>query len=194
MNELRKILDEFGVSLVEDLQAELLKKGVETNAGQNSRLGNSIRFYYGEKDKTPIFYLSMNDYWEAVDKGRGQEKTPPPINPIVKWLKTKGVDPFKNKKELSLRQQKNKAVKNTLMKAMDKTKRQTLKKVTREKALRSMAFAISKNIGKKGTIKRFNYNGANFFDPVVNDGRITELQNKLSNYLKKEIKIEILNV
>lgn len=191
MNDLRKILDEFGTELKEDLQAELLRKGVETNAGQNSRLGNSIKFYYGEKDGSPVFYLSMNDYYEAVDKGRGPNKTPPPINPIVAYLKRKGVDPFK--KDLSFRQVANRQRKASLIKTIkDRQQRNTLKKVTREKALRSMAFAISKNIGKKGTIKRFNYNGADFFDKVVNDGRIKDLELKLAEYLKKEIKIQLL--
>ena len=190
MNELKKILDEFGTNLKEDLQSELLRKGVETNAGQNSRLGNSIRFYYGEKDGSPIFYLAMNDYWEAVDKGRGQDKTPPPINPIVAWLKRKGVDPFK--KDLSYRQVANRQRKNSLLKSMDTKNRRTLKKATREQALRSMAFGISKNIGKKGTIKRFGYQGANFFEPVLKDGRIEKLEQELGKYFVKEIKVQIL--
>ena len=190
MSELRKILDGFGTELKEDLQAELLRKGVETNAGQNSRLGNSIRFYYGEKDGVPIFYLAMNDYWEAVDKGRGKDKTPPPVNPIIAWLKRKGVDPFK--KDLSYRQIANRQRKNSLLKAMDTKSRNSLKKATREQALKSMAFAISKNIGKKGTIQRFGYDGANFFEPVLNNGRIQKLEQDLAKYFVKEIKVQIV--
>lgn len=134
----------------------------------------------------------MNDYYEAVDKGRGPNKTPPPINPIVAYLKRKGVDPFK--KDLSFRQIANRQRKASLIKTIkDRQQRNTLKKVTREKALRSMAFAISKNIGKKGTIKRFNYNGADFFDKVVNDGRIKDLELKLAEYLKKKLKYNYCN-
>lgn len=57
-----------------------------------------------------------------------------------------------------------------------------------------MAYGISKNIGKKGTIKRFGYKGNNFYSDVVDDGRLEKLQADLTELLKTNIGIEIIDL
>jgi hypothetical protein len=175
---IRDILDEFGTNLKEDLQKELLKKGVETNGGQNSRLGASIRFFFTNDGQT--LNLGLNDYYEAVDKGRGENKKNPPITPILNWIKRKGITfELSTKRKALIKGTKNKTV------------RKGLKQMSLEKKRLGLAFGISKSIGKHGTIKRFGYHGANFFDTVVKDGRIEKLKKDLSEVCKQEIKIAI---
>lgn len=175
---IQSILDDFGTHLKEDLQKELLAKGVETNGGQNSRLGNSIRFFFTNNGTT--LNLALNDYYEAVDKGRGANEKAPPVSSLLAWIKRKGITFTLSQKRTGLI----KATKN-------KTVRKGLKQVSIEKARLGLAFAISRSIGKHGTIKRFNYHGANFFDHVVKDGRIDKLKTALYELTKQEIIVAI---
>ena len=178
----KETLDIFGTKLKEDLQAELLKKGVETNAGQDSRLSANIKFYYGNsQDGDLVFYLSMPEYWQVVDEGRGAGKRMPPINPIEDWIKRKG---FKVETSTKRKSQQ-KAIKNKKLK-------KGFKQISREKAVKSLAFAIAKTISKEGTMKRFNHKGADFYNPVVYDGRIEQLQIELLNQFKREVKIQLI--
>lgn len=170
---LRGILDEFGTDLKEDLQKAMIEEGI-TSDGQDSRLGASIRFYYSENDGQPVFKLAANDYLEYVDDGRKAGKMPP-LKPIKDWMRRKGIRP---------KVQNPKGIKNKKLKKAIKT-------ANKEKAVESMAFAIAKGIGKHGTIKRFNYEGADFMDRVVNSGRVAELQTKISAFLKHDITIEL---
>jgi uncharacterized short protein YbdD (DUF466 family) len=164
---LEKILDKFAATFKEDLQAELLKKKVETNAGQDSRLGASIRYFYKTKAGSISLLVAMNDYWEYVDKGRGTGKMPP-IAPIEAYLKKKGIRLIK--------------------------KEGVKKPLSREKQIKQVAFAIAKTISKKGTIKRFGHKGANFYHPVLNDGRLIKLKQDILKETKKDLEIIIRDV
>lgn len=176
----QKILEEFGTGLKEDLQSELIKKGV-TSDGQDSRLGASIRFYFtANSNGGPILNLALNDYYEAVNDGRGANEKPPPITPLINWIKRKGLKPeISKKRNLTFKSLKNKTVK------------KSFKAITREKAILGYAIAISKNIAKHGTIKRFNYTGSHFFDIVVKDGRVEKLKKDLSDFTKIQIEVNI---
>lgn len=171
-DEIEKILDEFGESIKEDLQQSLRDKGV-TYGGGDSRLSAAIKFEIKAENNGISFKLMMPEYGEAVDKGR-KSGTPPPIEPIKNWIKRKGI--LKSEK----------AVKGTR-----KTKKP---KPSFEKRLTSMAYGISKNIGKKGTIKRFGYKGNNFYSDVVDDGRLDKLRDDLAKALKTSIEIEIIDL
>ncbi len=176
---LRKILEDFGTDLKEDLQKAMIEKGI-TSDGQNSRLGHSIRFFFGENNGQPVFKLAANDYLQVVDEGRGKGKKMPPLTPILNWMKKKGIRPDMSKK-----------TKNLVSTLKNKQLKKAVKTISKEKAAHGMAFAIAKSIGKHGTIKRFNYNGADFFDHVVKDGRVKKLQADIAAFLKKDITIEL---
>lgn len=177
---LRKILDDFGTNLTKDLQKEMIKKGITSN-GQNSRLGNSIHFFFSENNGQPVFKLAASDYLQVVDEGRGAGKRMPPLKPIEDWIKKKGI-------RFTMSQKKTKTIKSL----KNKTVKKAVKQISVDKARKSMAFAIAKNISAHGTIKRFGYDGADFFDQVVKDGRIVKLQANISTFLKHEIRVEII--
>lgn len=184
---IKNVLDEFGTNLVKDVQKSLIKKGVETNAGQISKLGNSVRFVYKDKESVPTLQLVMSDYWNYVEKGR-EEGGMPPVDVIKKWLKRKAIDPRKILIDVALRRKS--------ISKENSRKRKTLKKkapLNYEKALTQVGWMYAKAIAKKGTIKRFGYNGAHFLEPVIKDGRVDKLKLELSNILKKDIKIELID-
>lgn len=173
----KEIFDQFGTKLKEDLQQSLRDKGVEYD-GSDSRLSASIKFRYSENNGNPVFNLSMNDYWEVLNDGRGAGKTPPPIAPIANWIKRKGL--FAG---VSLKR------KEKLRKAkVGKTKAEIkqIKKISREDIIKNQAFVISRSIGKKG------FKGNHFVDDVLNDGRLTQLRQDVSKALGKEILIELI--
>lgn len=169
---LKPIFDAFGTKLKEDLQQSLRDNGVEYD-GSDSRLSASIKFYYNEN--TGVFGLSMNDYWEALNNGRAAGKTPPPIAPLISWIKRKGLFAgvsLKRKEKLRIAK-------------VGKTKVEVkqLKKLNREDIIRSQAFAISKSIGKKG------FKGNHFVEEVLNDGRLTQLRQDVGKAIGKEITV-----
>jgi hypothetical protein len=166
---LKIIFDKFGAKLKEDIQQALRDEGIEYD-GQDSRLSASTKFLYSENNGHPAFRLTMNDYWEAINEGRGAGEKPPPIEPIKKWIERKnlflGIS-LKNKAELRA--------------TKTKLERKDLEKQQRAVAITSAAIAISKSIGKKG------WEGNKFMDKILNDGRMEELQKEVSEYLKREI-------
>lgn len=166
---LKEIFDEFGAKLKEDLQQKLRDEGVEYD-GQDSRLSASIVFRFNETNAQ--FNLYMNDYWEVLNDGRGPNKKAPPISPLENWIKRKSIPVKISNKKQAL----TKSIK-------DKTLKKSLSQQTRQQAIRSAAIAMSKSIGKKG------FKGNQFADEVINDGRMDELQNKVSEVLKRKITI-----
>ncbi len=93
------------------------------------------------------------------------------------WIKRRGIKPQPNE----TRTKKVKALKN-------KTIKKAVKQQDRAKQIKSIAFAISRNIGKNG------YEGNHFYSEVVNDGRMAQLKADLSALLKKDIEIEIIDL
>lgn len=85
------------------------------------------------------FTLMMAKHWAAADTGRKAGRRPP-IKAIEQWITAKGIQVRQSKTE------------------------KTLSVLQRR---RKMAFAIARSIGAKGTIKRFNYGGSNYFTEVV---------------------------
>jgi hypothetical protein len=158
------ILDDFGTELVTDLIQSLRNKKVTGSGGQDSNLAGSIRFRLLEEKGTIGIEVLMNDYWEAVEEGRSPGKQPP-VSKIVAWLKWKGIVPkFSDRVKAKAKTLKNKTV------------RKGFKERAIDKKLQSLAFAIAKTIGKKGTIKRFGYQGSDFVKSVLNDGRLGQLE------------------
>lgn len=80
----KKVLDEFGQKLVNDLKSSLSAKGKKVTGN----LFNSIQVKVNMMGDTYNIELNMADYWEYVDKGRKPGKQPP-VNSILKWVRSK---------------------------------------------------------------------------------------------------------
>lgn len=84
---------------------------------------------------------STRDYADVIEKGRTPGATPPPVAPILKWLKVKGIQMrddrgrFKKQPKLVL-----------------KNKRSKRKTRATEAEWNSMAYAISRKIGRDGIV------------------------------------------
>ena len=123
---------------------------------------NSIRatnVVITENMETISFDLNSMNYYINVDKGRFGNRTPPPIEPILKWVKTKG---------LRMRNAKGQFAKGNQL---------------------SLAFAISKKIGRRG-IRPANI-GKIAITAIENDPRFFDLyQKEAFDKLDKNIKLD----
>jgi len=177
--DIKQILDAFADFTKNEVRQSARDKGI-TFGGQDSRMLSDKNFVTKYTTTTKSLKLTIEiipEYARAVDEGR-QAGTPPPIEPLKQWIKRKGI--LKSERPVKGTKQTKKA------------------KPSFEKRLTSMAFAISKNIGKKGTIKRFGYKGSNFWSDVMNSSDMNTEYNKLKTnlleVLKKEVNIEIIGL
>ena len=178
-----KLIELFAIKLQEDLQstlkAKLLSKSKNGFSG-DSRLAASIRISYYENGGDIFgFDLLMNDYYKWVNKGRaagkgisreGQVK-------LEKWIKSRGLKPAltdNRKKKIS-------SVRNKRIK-------KSFKKLSEDKAIKKVVFAISKKIKEKG------YEANHFFDEVIKDGRVEKLKARMKEAYKQELELEILEI
>lgn len=83
----------------------------------------------------------------------------PPIRPIEEWITAKGIQPKPKKGQTTLEWRK------------------------------SLAFAISRKIGKSGTIKRFQYKGSRFIAEVLTPDYIAIIANHLAEMQGKKIQL-----
>ena len=109
------------------------------------------------------FKILAPDYWEYANYGRGRGGMPP-IQNIMDWIAHKGINVNNGKSRSS---------KSTLDKA------------------RSMAFAISKNIANKGTIKRFGYKGSQFLSDELNEDTLRDLGTRLAELTGRTVALSI---
>lgn len=176
---LEQILNEFGTKLKEDTQKAIdatVKAKAEKNGsdfGGNTRLAASVRFFFSTRNNTPVLNLAMSDYWEVLNDGRGKNKKRPPTKAILDWMRRRGI-----KTELS------DSKKNIIKLTTNKLEKKDIKKKTIEIARLQHAYNISLSIGKKGI------EPTHFFDKVLNDGRLVELQNKIKTETKKNIVVK----
>jgi hypothetical protein len=181
---IRQLLDEFAQFTKDEVRKSARDKGI-TFGGQDSRMLNDKNFvtkYTTTNNSLKLTIEIVPEYARVVDEGR-DKGTPPPIEPIKQWIKRKGI--LKSERPTK------------------GTKQSKKPKPSFDKHLTSMAFAISKNIGKNGTIKRFNYKGSRFWSDVVgtngkNESQgmnkaYNELRENLFNELKKQVEIEIIS-
>lgn len=180
-DEIYNILDAFAEFTKNEVRQSARDKGI-TFGGQDSRMLNDSNFvtkYTTTGNTLKLTIEILPPYAVVVDKGREAGKTPPPIEPIKAWIKRKGI--LKSEKPV-------------------KEGRSNKTKKTRpsfEKRLTNMAYAVSKNIGKKGTMKRFGYKGSNFWSDVINgsstDSQYNVMKKQLLDAIKKEVTIELIN-
>jgi hypothetical protein len=179
-DEIKKLLAAFADFTKNEVRKSARDKGI-TFGGQDSRMLNDSNFitkYSTTSNSLKLTIEIVPEYAVVVDKGRQPNQTPPPIEPIKAWIKRKGI--LKSERVT-------KTTKGNSKKA----------KPSFEKRLTAMAYGISKNIGKNGTMKRFGYRGSNFWSDVINgsdmDSEYNKLKTDLLNVLKKEVNIEIIN-
>src|SRR3990167_1916583 len=173
-----EVLYKFGETTI-----KLLTDSIEQNKETATRkLRQSVDFHVKILGSEFVWTLVMEDYWRWVEAGREAGKMPP-IEPLIKWLRFKGI-----KADLSKRR--NRLIKST----KDKAAKKTLKRMSQEKAQRGLAWAIAKSIAKKGTIKRFGYEGSEFYSKVMTPDYLADFRNDLQKALKRDVQIEIHNL
>jgi hypothetical protein len=175
VDKIEDLLTEFGKQLVIDTQKSLKSK--QRDSSLNSRLSTSIKPQTTYESGKIVFKLTMNDYWDAVNSGRDPTSKGGDgalRRNLIRWIKTR-----KLKVEISKRkEEKAKTLKNKKVK-------KSYKKQTYDQAVENLAFVIARKIHKDG------YEGNNFFDEVINDGRIEKLQSEITELVKDDIIIEI---
>lgn len=177
--DIDKLLIEFAEVTVNDVRANLDKA---VNYGGNpSRLSAKINYIPPKNigDKI-VLQIVMPEYGFILDKGRGVGPVSKEgVESIEKWIKRRGLTPKMSKKKTEL-------VKNR------KTPK-PVKQLNREKAVKQFAFAIAKKIKQKGHSQPYKSEKLGFWSKVINDGRIDELQQKISEIVKTDILIQINN-
>lgn len=128
--QLNKILNVMGQLIVLDARKNLTSK--TKNASYN--LTNSIRYTVSDTGDGMELHIIMKDYGLYVIGGRKPGSKPPPIAPLVKWIKDKNLA----RKFLGIKG--NKQPNNPIY----------------EKELRFIASKIARKIGKNG-IPAFNF-------------------------------------
>lgn len=154
MSELKNIdsvLDDFAAAVIERAQRNLgatrTVNGKKRRAVSTGNLQKSLSFV--KSDQSQFTYLNFTatgtarDYANVVEKGRRKGAGPPPIDPILKWIKSKPI-----------RVQK----KNGGGFAKYTKKSKMFPEYYVEQV--SAAFAISKSIGKNGIPGLFYYSEA----------------------------------
>lgn len=100
-------------------------------------------------------------HWKYFEYGRKPGKRPP-IASIEEWITAKGIRVRNNRSE---------------------SKQNVLQR------RRSLAFAIAKKIGEKGTIRRFGYKGSDFVSEVLTPENITIISEVIAEQYGKKLSI-----
>ena len=140
--------------------ASLTDKDRSRNKTAN-KLGASITPQVRLTKNGVVLNILMNDYWSYVNFGRGAGSVSEGAK-IEDWIKRKGIDP-RNKIEEWREKHRERTVKT---KRVDK-----LKPISFKSAVDMMGYVVRRKIKNKG------YEGNNFVDDLLADGRI-ELLNK----------------
>lgn len=147
----------------------LRKNLIAKDKDQPGKLIQSINVDIQIQGSKISFELSMEDYWKFVDEGRKAGAKMPPQKPILDFIKVRGLKG--NPKEIP--------------KVKNKTIRKGLKQISKEKALKQVAFLIARGIKKHG-IKP-----THFYSDVINDELKQNLQRDLTIALKRDIELNI---
>ena len=107
--------------------------------------------------------ITMVNYYQWVEDGRKRGKRPP-IASIEEWISRKGIQVRKSKGE---------------------SKQSVLER------RRSMAIAIAKKIGAKGTIKRFGYKGGDFIKDVLTPQTIEAIAGSIGDVIGKQVQVYV---
>ena len=162
VDSIAEIVAVWGNKLTEDITESLGNKDMIASGVTAQSFKPSVKI--GEDFVE--FTLEAPTYYDVLDKGgkRWTEKQPP-VDSIISWMRTKGIQATISKKKTTLTDTlKNKKVK------------KAFKQESQLDANKGMAFGIAANIKKNGMIKRFGYKGSNFYSEVVNEKAFLELR------------------
>jgi hypothetical protein len=183
--EIMLLLDTFNKKLVDDTRASLRAKLDERAPadsrfkGKESRLEASV---YGApsvfKNGSVTTTLTMNDYWAVVNDGRdannvsseGQDK-------IAEWSATRGLAEKIRITDLEQRKQR--------QSLSERKNLKTLKKMPFDRAKKAAGYLVARSLQKK------SLEPTHFFDEVINDGRLQELEEGIAKILATEVLIDI---
>lgn len=184
-SKIKQVLIEWGIELVEDMRKEIHKAlskspdGKHTNNGSTSELEGSVKYEIKRVSGGLQFQLLMNDYWEAVDKGRG--KTKKTGSGAVResvgadWQASKGISPRQIIYDMTVAYNKKKGI---------KTK---VEKLPFKEAADELAYLLSAKIHNQGI------EGRPFYDKVINQKRIDRLQEMLEPVIIDDISLAFSN-
>lgn len=165
------------------LQTALKERDVVSGGGQNSDLAGSIAFDVTDKDTQLNWVVTMNDYWEYVEYGRGPTTKAGggPLQPkINEWIRKKGFTPVSWMRRI-----------NPKWKMPVKSKYQGSEF---DFALRSLTAIITHNIHKNGTtwqMQKFGTPGTNFISRTLTT-EVTKLARRLEITLGRRIEISVV--
>lgn len=138
LSTFREKLDAMGKDVIEEARRNLAKprsiRGRTTNRVATGKLRDSLTFGYWKRGDMIVQWYgpkedSIREYADVIEKGRRKGKTPPPLAPIMAWMKVR---------KIKLRGVDGKFIKDT------------------EENQRFVARRISRAIGRNG-IKGINY-------------------------------------
>lgn len=92
---LTRIMQEFGNDI-----AKLVRMVMESNVGINGKVGkNTLKdsdiyrelSVYATSDGDLVMDIMLNDYIQYIENGRRKGAKMPPVEPIVRWCREKGI-------------------------------------------------------------------------------------------------------
>lgn len=93
--EISKIVVEFSKDLMELVRMVMESNvGINTKVGENTLVGSDIYKTLSVKatnDGDLIFDIVLNDYIQFIESGRRKGAKFPPVAPIVRWARKKGI-------------------------------------------------------------------------------------------------------
>lgn len=153
------------IDIFDDVVGQLRNSAEAKGLDASGNLLASITFRPEVLGDTMRFQLILPDYYKWVDEGRKPGKFPP-IEPILQWMKQKGIVP-----------------RNTRGKRLKTT----------DKSLKNLAYIIRRSIAKKGTIKRFGYRGSNFYTDVIPSEKdfVRKITAQIADAARKDIVVQL---
>lgn len=173
LENLREVLDVLGAKVIEraksNLKIQRTVRGKKARRYASGNLYNGLKYGYIKRGQRIVQWFGVPDgpltaYADVIEEGRTPGSTPPPIEPIIRWMEKKKITP------------RNYASKNKMQKS------QFIKKS--DASIRNAAKWIARSIGKKG-IEGIHYTREAF------DDTLPEYNDELGAAWVKDVEIDI---
>jgi hypothetical protein len=177
-DEIDKILADFAEKTINDVRTNL--DAVVNYGGQMSKLSKNVTYIPPRNvNGAIVLQVTMPTYGFILDKGRGAggEISRDEITSLEKWIVRRGLKPKMSEARTKM--------------SKDRKVAKPIKTQNREKAVKQFAFAIARKIQKQGHSQPYKDTKLGFWSKVINDGRLDELTQRISEVLKTEVIIEI---
>jgi hypothetical protein len=173
LENLRAVLDELGAKVIEraksNLKIQRTVRGKKARRYASGALYNGLTFNYIKRGNKIVQWFGVPNgpleaYADVIEEGRRAGQLPPPIAPIIEWIKRKKITP------------RNYSSKNKMRKS------QFIKKT--DKSIERAAKYIAKSIGAKG-IEGIHYTREAFDDTVP------EFMDALGDAWRKDVEFDV---